>query len=62
MKKRNKIFKKYQGSSKGDKNCAKSYDIIRKYKQDCEGKDKYNPNCLSRKKWKCMGKKSMKRS
>jgi len=46
------------GTKAGDSYCARSYGIMKKYRQDCKGKDKCSRNCLSRKKWRCSGKKS----
>jgi len=43
-------------TKKGNSYCARSEGIRKKYKQDCR-KEK-TPNCLSRKKWKCVGVKS----
>ncbi len=46
-----KIGKK--GSKKQKSYCARSEGIRKKFRQDCKGKDKCSPNCLSRKKWRC---------
>ena len=43
-----------------DSTPAQREGIRKKFKQNCNGKDKCAPNCLSRKKWKCRGKKSIK--
>lgn len=48
------------GTSRGDSYCARSWGIAQEHNQDCSGKDKNTPNCLSRKRWKCKGKKSSK--
>ena len=42
------------GTSKGDSYCARSFGIKGNWKNDPN-----SPNSLSRKKWKCKGKKSM---
>lgn len=42
-----------KGSKKQKSYCARSKGIMEKYKQDCNGKDKCSPNCLSRRKWDC---------
>lgn len=57
-----KGYKIKPGTSAGDSYCARSYGISQKADYDCAGKDKNKPNCLSRKKWRCKGKKSMKES
>lgn len=54
-----KGYRIYPGTKRGDNYCARSYGIMKKYRQDCNGKDKCKPNCLSRKKWRCKGKKSI---
>lgn len=54
-----KGYKIYPGTKRGDSYCARSEGIRIKYNQDCSKKDKCTPNCLSRKKWKCKGKKSV---
>lgn len=49
------------GTSRGDAYCARSAGIKKNgRKMHCAGKDKNTPNCLSRRKWKCRGKKSLK--
>lgn len=48
------------GTQRGDNYCARSWGIMKDHNQDCRGKDRNKPNCLSRKKWKCQGKKSVK--
>ena len=45
------------GTKAGDSYCARSLGINKKYGIDCS-KTPNTPNCLSRKKWKCKGKKS----
>ncbi len=56
-----KDYKISPGTKRGDSYCARSAGIKKDGKKmDCGGKDKNTPNCLSRKKWKCKGKKSMK--
>jgi hypothetical protein len=47
------------GTSKGDSYCARSYGIKMELSED-KRNDPNTPNNLSRKKWKCKGKKSMK--
>ena len=47
------------GTSKGDRYCARSYGIKKRLSKDKQN-DPNTPNNLSRKKWKCRGKKSMK--
>lgn len=47
------------GTSKGDSYCARSYGIKKGLSKDKQN-DPNTPNNLSRKKWKCSGKKSMK--
>lgn len=42
-----------KGSKKWRSYCARSLGIAKKFRQNCKGKDKCSPNCLSRKKWKC---------
>lgn len=49
------------GTSKGDSYCARSYGIKKGLSKDKQN-DPNTPNNLSRKKWKCRGKKSMKES
>lgn len=44
-------------TKKGDAYCARSYWIMKKHPS---AKDPNSPNSLSRKKWKCVWKKSMK--
>ncbi len=48
------------GTKKGDAYCARSYGDMKSHNKDCSGKDRNTPMCLSRKKWKCKGKKSSK--
>lgn len=48
------------GTKRGDSYCARSYGDMKSEGMDCSGKDKNTPMCLSRKKWKCRGKKSSK--
>jgi hypothetical protein len=56
-----KDYKIAPGTSRGDSYCARSAGIKKDGKKmDCSGKDKNTPNCLSRRKWKCRGKKSAK--
>lgn len=45
------------GTKKGNAYCARSAGIARKHPK---ARKKNSPNSLSRKKWKCVGKKSMK--
>jgi hypothetical protein len=47
------------GTKKGDAYCARSYGDMKSHNKDCSGKDKDTPLCLSRKKWDCKGKKSV---
>lgn len=47
------------GTSRGDSYCARSYGIKKDLPKDKQN-DPNTPNNLSRKKWKCKGKKSMK--
>ena len=46
------------GTSKGDSYCARSAGIARKHPS---AKNPDSPNALSRKKWNCVGKKSVKK-
>ena len=48
------------GTKKGDAYCARSYGDMKSHNKDCSGKDRNTPMCLSRRKWKCKGKKSSK--
>lgn len=48
------------GTKRGDSYCARSYGDMKSEGMDCSGKDRNTPMCLSRKKWKCKGKKSSK--
>lgn len=48
------------GTKKGDSYCARSEGDRKSEGYDCSGKDKNTPLCLSRKKWRCKGDKSMK--
>jgi hypothetical protein len=48
------------GTKKGDAYCARSYGDMKSHKKDCSSKDRNTPMCLSRKKWRCKGKKSSK--
>lgn len=50
------------GTSRGDSYCARSYGIMKDHGKDCGGKDRNTPNCLSRKRWRCKGKKSSRSS
>ena len=45
------------GTSRGDSYCARSYGIAKKHPS---ARKRTSPNFLSRQKWKCRGKKSMK--
>jgi hypothetical protein len=45
------------GTSKGDSYCARSYGIKKRLSAE-KRNDPNSPNNLSRKKWKCVGKKS----
>lgn len=47
------------GTKKGDSYCARSEGDRKSERYDCSGKDKNTPLCLSRKKWKCKGSKSV---
>lgn len=53
-----KGYKISPGTKKGDSYCARSYGIAKKHKS---ARKKNSPNSLSRKKWKCRGKKSMRK-
>jgi hypothetical protein len=55
-----KGYKIKPGTSAGDSYCARSSGISQKAGYDCGGKDRNKPNCLSRRKWHCRGKKSVK--
>ena len=55
-----KGYKIKPGTSAGDSYCARSSGISTKAGYDCGGKDRNKPNCLSRRKWHCRGKKSVK--
>lgn len=44
------------GTKRGDSYCARSYGIAKKHPS---ARKKDSPNYLSRKKWRCKGKKSM---
>ena len=46
------------GTAKGDSYCARSYGIKKRMKNRKKANDPNSPNNLSRKKWKCVGKKS----
>lgn len=48
------------GTERGDSYCARSYGIKKGLPKDKQN-DPNTPNNLSRKKWGCVGKKSMKR-
>lgn len=52
-----KGYKIKPGTKAGDSYCARSYGIMKKHPS---AKNPNSPNSLSRKKWKCRGKKSMK--
>ena len=46
------------GTSKGDSYCARSYGIMKNHESS---KNPDSPNALSRKKWHCVGKRSVKK-
>ena len=52
-------YKIAPGTSRGDSYCARSYGIKQGLPED-KRNDPNTPNNLSRRKWKCVGKKSMK--
>lgn len=56
-----KGYRIYPGTKRGDSYCARSFGILKKYQQKCNLDDKYSPNCLSRTKWRCKGKKSLRK-
>lgn len=47
------------GTKRGDSYCARSEGDMKSEGMDCSGSDRNTPMCLSRKKWKCKGAKSM---
>lgn len=55
-----KGYRIFPGTKRGDNYCSRSFGILKKYNQNCSGKDKCSKNCLSRRKWNCKGKKSLK--
>jgi len=49
----------YPGTKRGDSYCARSWGQMKKYPKSAN--DPYSPLRLSRKKWRCKGKKSLRR-
>jgi hypothetical protein len=47
------------GTKRGDSYCARSEGDMKSEGMDCSGADKNTPMCLSRKKWRCRGAKSV---
>jgi hypothetical protein len=47
------------GTKRGDSYCARSEGDMKSHGKDCSGADKNTPMCLSRKKWRCHGAKSV---
>jgi len=47
------------GTKRGDSYCARSLGDMKSHGKDCSGPDRNTPLCLSRKKWRCRGAKSV---
>ena len=47
------------GTKRGDSYCARSLGDMKSEGMDCSGADKNTPMCLSRKKWRCKGARSV---
>lgn len=54
-----KGYKIAPGTKRGDSYCARSLGDMKSEGMDCSGPDKNTPMCLSRKKWRCRGAKSV---
>lgn len=52
-------YKIAPGTKRGDSYCARSEGDMKSHGKDCSGPDKNTPMCLSRKKWRCRGAKSV---
>lgn len=52
-------YKIAPGTKRGDSYCARSEGDMKSHGKDCSGPDKNTPMCLSRKKWRCKGAKSV---
>jgi hypothetical protein len=54
-----KGYKIAPGTKRGDSYCARSEGDMKSEGMDCSGSDRNTPMCLSRKKWRCRGAKSV---
>jgi hypothetical protein len=54
-----KGYKIAPGTKRGDSYCARSLGDMKSEGMDCSGPDRNTPMCLSRKKWRCRGAKSV---
>ena len=54
-----KGYKIAPGTKRGDSYCARSEGDMKSEGMDCSGPDRNTPMCLSRKKWRCRGAKSV---
>ena len=54
-----KGYKIAPGTKRGNSYCARSEGDMKSHGKDCSGPDKNTPMCLSRKKWRCRGAKSV---
>jgi len=54
-----KGYKIAPGTPRGDSYCARSEGDMKSEGMDCSGPDRNTPMCLSRKKWRCRGAKSV---
>lgn len=54
-----KGYKIAPGTKRGDSYCARSLGDMKSEGMDCSGSDRNTPMCLSRKKWRCKGAKSV---
>jgi len=52
-------YKIAPGTKRGDSYCARSEGDMKSEGMDCSGPDRNTPMCLSRKKWRCHGAKSV---
>jgi len=52
-------YKIAPGTKRGDSYCARSLGDMKSEGMDCSGPDRNTPMCLSRKKWRCRGAKSV---
>jgi hypothetical protein len=55
-----KGYKIAPGTKRGDSYCARSLGDMKSEGMDCSGPDRSTPMCLSRRKWRCNGAKSLK--